>query len=158
MIDKVFKQFKMSNDDEIICEVLEWNNEENDAMVVRSVLKVVNVEDFEKGIRFYAFRPWMIFIDDPEELHTINSHHIISEVNPSSDIIKQYTKAVMELRENIKLKKKKPSASLDDVSQKMMDMDDEEFDMYLDELTEMANQDSDMPENVVKFKPKGTFH
>lgn len=158
MIDKAFKQFKMSNDDEIICEVLEWNNEENDAMVVRSVLKVVNVEDFEKGIRFYAFRPWMIFIDDPEELHTINSHHIISEVNPSSDIIKQYTKAVMELRENIKLKKKKPSASLDDVSQKMMDMDDEEFDMYLDELTEMANQDSDMPENVVKFKPKGTFH
>lgn len=158
MIDKAFKQFKMSNDDDIICEVLEWNNEENDALIVRSVLKVVNVEDFEKGIRFYAFRPWMVFMDDPDELHTINSHHIISEVTPSADIISQYIKALMELKENIRLKKKKPSASLDDITQKMVDMDDEEFDSYLTQLAEIAEQDSDVPQNVIKFKPKGTLH
>jgi hypothetical protein len=52
-----YKQFKMSNDDEILCEVIEWNNEENDALIVRNVMRVVQVEDFEKGIRFYAFRP-----------------------------------------------------------------------------------------------------
>lgn len=158
MIDKAFKQFKMSNDDEVICEVLEWNNEENDALIVRSVLKVVNVEDFEKGIRFYAFRPWMVFMDDPDELHTINSQHIIAEVTPSTDIIKQYAKAIFELKENIKFKRKKPTASLDDLSQKMLDMDEEEFDLYLTQLAEIADQDSDMPANVIKFKPKGTLH
>ena len=40
----------------------------------------------------------------------------------------------------------------------MMDMDEEEFDMYLTQLAEIAEQDSDMPENVIKFKPKGTLH
>jgi hypothetical protein len=158
MIDLTLKQFKMSNDDELICEVLEWNNEENDALIVRNVLKVVNVEDFEKGIRFYAFRPWMVFIDDPDELHTINSQHIISEVNPSPDIITQYIKAIKELKNNIKLKRKKPSASLDEMSSRMMDMDEEEFESYLDEIVYLSNKDSDLPQNVIKFPPKGTFH
>ena len=28
------KQFKLSNDDEIICEVVQWNDEDNDAIIV----------------------------------------------------------------------------------------------------------------------------
>jgi hypothetical protein len=159
MIDKAFKQFKMSNDDEVICEVLEWNNEENDALIVRSALKLVNVEDFEKGIRFYAFRPWMVYIDDPDVLHTVNSHHIISEVDPSDEIIKQYVQAVAKLRSDIKEKKKKPSASLDEMTKLMADMDEDEFDHYLDQIaSESREVDSAEVGNVIKFKPKDTLH
>ena len=159
MIDKAFKQFKMSNDDEVICEVLEWNNEENDALIVRSALKLVNVEDFEKGIRFYAFRPWMVYIDDPDVLHTVNSHHIISEVDPSDEIIKQYVHAVAKLRSDIKEKRKKPSASLDEMTKLMADMDEDEFDHYLDQIaSESGEVDSAEVGNVIKFKPKGTLH
>lgn len=158
MIDLALKQFKMSNDDEIICEVLEWNNEENDAVIVRNVMRVVHVEDFEKSIRFYAFRPWMTFMDDPDELHTINSGHIIAEVSPSSEIIKHYIKALRDVQESRRLRKKKVSASLDDIAEKMSDMDEDEFEMYLDQLAEIAGDDSDMPENVIKFKPKGHLH
>lgn len=159
MIDRAFKQFKMSNDDEVICEVLEWNNEENDALIVRSAMKLVNVEDFEKGIRFYAFRPWMVYIDDPDVLHTVNAHHIISEVDPSDEIITQYKKAIKELKNNIKLKRKKPSASLDEMTKLMADMDEDEFDHYLDQIaSESREVDSAQVGNVIKFKPKDTLH
>lgn len=159
MINKAFKQFKMSNDDEVICEVLEWNNEENDAIIVRSALKLVNVEDFEKGIRFYAFRPWMVYIDDPDVLHTVNSHHIISEVDPSDDIIKQYVQAVSKLRSDIKEKKKKPSASLDEMAKLMENMDEDEFDNYLEQIaSDYKEIDSAEISNVIKFKPKDTLH
>lgn len=162
MIDQTLKQFKMSNDDEVICEVIEWNNEENDAVIVRNVMKVVHVEDFEKSIRFYAFRPWMTFMDDPDELHSINSGHIIAEVTPSIEIVKHYINALKEMKDAKRTKKKKASASLDDLAQKMHDMDEDEFEMYLDQLAELADlagPDSDLGENVIKFKPKkGTLH
>ena len=159
-IDKAYKQFKLSNDDEIVCEVLEWNNEENDAIIVRNVMKVVFMEDFEKGIRFYAFRPWMVFVDDPSEVHTINSGHIVAEITPSADILKHYVKSLNEINEQLKVKKKRKMMSLDDLAGKMQELDDEEFEMYLQQLAEIADDesDSDMPQNVIKFKPKSTLH
>ena len=162
MIEKAFKQFKLTNDDEIICEVIEWNNEDNDAMIVRGCMRVLNVEDFEKGIRFYAFRPWMVFMDDPEELHTINAAHIIGEVNPSNDILKHYFKCLKEIETQSKImKRKKKHMSLDEVAEKTADMDEEEFEMYMHQLSELADEDDSSEvsgANIIRFKPKGTFH
>lgn len=154
-----FKQFKFSNDDEVICEVLEWNDDNNSAIIVRNVMRVVQVEDFEKGIRFYAFRPWMVFNDSPSELHTINSDHIIAEINPSKTILKHYFNSLSELKEQLE-NRNRTIVSLDDIADKMGDMDEDEFDEYLHKLSLMhsGESDSDMPENVIRFKPKGTFH
>jgi len=158
-----YKQFKMSNDDEILCEVIEWNNEENDALIVRNVMRVVQVEDFEKGIRFYAFRPWMGFIEDPAELHTINSGHIIAEINPSKELLKHYLKSLKETTDQIANRKTaRKNMSLDELQSKMKILDEDEFEEYLEQLAELADmEDSDEPNivgNVIKFKPKGTLH
>ena len=155
------KQFKLSNDDEIICEVVQWNDEDNDAIIVRGVLRVINVEDFAKSIRFYAFRPWMMFSEAPHELHTMNASHIIAEVNPSKEICKHYVSTLAEVTKQIKLKKKKLSMPLDDVASKMESMDEDEFEAYLEDLAkdiDLSSDDSDMPENVIKFKPRSTVH
>lgn len=155
------KQFKLSNDDEIICEVVQWNDEDNDAIIVRGVLRVINVEDFAKSIRFYAFRPWMMFNEDPHELHTMNASHIIAEVNPSQEICKHYVSTLAEVAKQVKLKKKKLSMPLDDVASKMESMDEDEFEAYLEDLAkdiDLSTDDSDMPENVIKFKPRSTVH
>lgn len=45
------RQFKFANDEEIICEVVEWHDEEHDTMVVRKTLKIISVEDIEEGLR-----------------------------------------------------------------------------------------------------------
>lgn len=152
------KQFKLTNDDEIICEVVQWNDDESDAIVVRGVLRVIHVEDYAKSVRFYAFRPWMMFHDNLEELHTMNASHIIAEVNPSEEITKHYFSTMRQLDKQIKSKKQ--SLPLDDVAAKMDEMDEDEFENYIQQMlseVQEENSDSDMPMNVVKFKPK-TVH
>jgi len=56
------KQFKLTNNDEIICEVVEWNEPDTQdaSIIIRSCMKVILMEDFSRGVRFYAFRPWFI--------------------------------------------------------------------------------------------------
>lgn len=148
------KQFKLTNDDEIICEVVEWDNEDTSNIVVRRALKLINVEDFSKGIRFFAFRPWMLFNDDPDEFQSINSVHIIGEINPSDDVVNRYKTSVLAMAAQNNSKK---SFSLDEVAEKADWMNDEEFDNYMETLTETKEEllpDSDENINVIKFKPK----
>ena len=40
------KQFKLTNDDEIICEVIQWDEPENSAMLIRAAMRIVLIEDF----------------------------------------------------------------------------------------------------------------
>jgi len=150
------KQFKLSNDDEIICEVIEFNSEENDAMIIRGALRIVNVEDFSRGVRFYAFRPWMGFSDDPELLQTLNAGHIICEANPSADLISYYASSLAKLR-HASSKKHMP---LDEIAQQSEEMDEEEFEAFLDDYISKqsaASADSASP-NIIQFKPKGRLH
>jgi len=152
------KQFKLTNDDEIICEVLHWDDDEG-TIIIRGALRIINVEDFSRGARFYAFRPWMVFQDNPEELSTINPGHIIAECTPSAEILKHYASSLLQIKEQLRTKKKKKDVPLEDVVSKMDEMDEEEFEQYMDMmLSEIDTNDSDMPENVIKFKPKNTLH
>ena len=149
------KQFKLSNDDDVICEVLHWD-EEDDAIIVRGALKIINVEDFSRGVRFYAFRPWMVFQDNPEELSTINSGHVVSMCTPSKEVLGHYAGTLDQIKKQLKIKKR--DLPLDSVASKMEEMDEDEFEEYMDMLvSELDTTDSDLPENVIKFRPK-TFH
>ena len=159
MTDRSIKQFKLTNDDEIICEVVQWDDEDYANIIIRSALKIINVEDFQKGIRFYAFRPWMLFNDNLETLMTLNGGHIIAEIQPSHDIITRYIKSIASLQEA----HSKKSFSLDDVASKAEYMDEDEFEQYMESLAEMDeipddDPDSDLPQNIIQFRPKGPMH
>jgi len=156
------KQFKLTNDDEIICEVLEFSTPDNAAMVIRGALRLVCVEDFSRNVRFYAFRPWMGFNDNPELLQTLNSDHIICEANPSDEMLAYYASTLQKLKESSN-KRTKADMPLDDIAKHAEDMDEDEFDAFLEEYILKNSQDkiqldSDQGENIIKFKPKGTFH
>jgi len=159
------KQFKLVNDDEIICEVVQWDDLENAAMVIRGAMRINFVEDYHRGVRFYAFRPWMGLQDDPEILMTLNSVHIIGEINPSEDMIGHYTTTLLKLKSS-----KKKNMPLDDIATRAEDMDEKEFQIYLDEYLKdkevdifnpddlSLDLDSSETNNIIKFKPKGTMH
>ena len=76
------KHFKLTNNDEIVCEVLEWDTGDDITdIVVSKALRVVALEDFYRGFKFFCFRPWLSFQDDPSSLQTINSSHIVVSVS-----------------------------------------------------------------------------
>lgn len=156
------KQFKLTNDEEIICEVIQWDDPDNAAMVVRGAMRIVLIEDFKRGVRFYAFRPWMGFTDDPTMLQSLNAAHIIGEVTPSADIIKHYDGTIRKIKKAIQ----KRDMPLDEIQDRASDMTEEEFEAFLTEylkdndIFDPDNDgfDSDTTSNVIRFKPKGTMH
>ena len=157
------KQFKLTNDEEIICEVLETETGDNTAILVRGALRVIESQDFERGIRFFGFKPWMSFNDDPKILQTINSGHIIAEITPEERLIKIYVDTIKEINE-VKSKRKKFNVNVNDLQSAMDNMTDEELDAYLDSHTtddiydpDVFSKDSENS-NVIRFKPRNTIH
>jgi len=159
------KQFKLTNDDEIICEVIQWDDPENAAIVVRGAMRIIAAEDYNRGVRFYAFRPWLSFNDNPEELQTLNALHIICEMNPSSKLVGHYVKTIQTVKKIID----KKDYPLDTLAPKVEDMSEKEFQEFLDDYLkenevdlfnpdEVDLTDSDVVDNIIRFKPKGTMH
>ena len=97
------RQFKLVNDEEIICEVMEWNNEETSTMVVRRALKIVATDDHTSEMRYYTFKPWMLMNNDPDSLQVLNSTHIISESSPTKIAVSYYYDVIKEMSTNEEL-------------------------------------------------------
>lgn len=158
MSEKI-KQLKLSNDEEIICEVVQWEDDEV-PMVVRGPMKIIAIEDYSRGVRFYAFRPWMGFADDPEILHTLNPFHIIGSLTPESEVISHYESTVQKIKKAITTK----NMPLDEITENLDSMDEEDFDMLIDkylqqkEEIEMVDSSDQLGKNIIKFKPKDTVH
>lgn len=86
------KQFKFTNGDEIICEILSQEPEE-DEMIVRYAFKITRIEGDEE-ISYYSFAPWMILKDKVEEPISINAYHIVAMCYPEKDMVTQYKQAI----------------------------------------------------------------
>jgi hypothetical protein len=83
---KSIRQFKLSNGDEIVCDVVEWPDEDDgpNALVIRNAYKIHMINPIVPGEnRYYQFRPWMVYQDNPEYFQILNGDHILSEATPS---------------------------------------------------------------------------
>ena len=96
--------------------------------------------------------------------NSINAAHIIGEMNPSKPLIGHYLKTLKAVKKALS----KKDMPLDDIAQKVEDMEETEFQNFLDDYLKENNvdlfdpndfeSDSDKGDNVIKFKPKGTMH
>jgi len=159
------KQFKLTNNDEIVCEVASWNDEETDEIIIKKALKIVSVEDYTRGIRFFALRPWISFQDNPDELQSLNASHIIVTSTPTSSVLKYYNTCITAIKEGLKkpgIPRKGVWANLDEVNHETRDLTDDELDEYLTSkygsmIDDEWSNDSDSAK-IIRFKPKDTMH
>jgi len=160
------KQFKLTNNEEIICEVVEWNTGDDAGdILVKQALRVITVEDYQRGWRFFAFRPWMSFQDDPASMQTINSSHIIVTTSPSNNILKHYKTCLTKITNDLKSDQtntKKAYANFDEIQNEIRDLTDEEMDDFLERKYGAIEEEDailDSSDNkIIKFKPRGTCH
>ena len=134
------RQFKLANDDEIMCEVVEYH-EEDDAIVIRKTMKMVQMDNIANGTRYYAFRPFMMYQMTKEAFQIINCAHIISEANPNQDLILEYFKAIETAMEDEGGAKE----NMDDMREKYNNFVKRQNEMLMSEL------DSSTGSNVIKF-------
>lgn len=91
------KQFKLTNDDEIVCEVVSYDRD--GSLVVNNAIRILQFEDPQRGVRGYYFRPFMTFQDDNEL--RINSMHIICELDPTEEMVMHYKDQVDDIIKNV---------------------------------------------------------
>jgi len=142
-----YRQLKLTSGEEIICEIIQYADEDNAAMIIRSALKILASERAD-GFRYYALRPWMIYCEDMHQLLSINSDQLIGETIPSGELLKQYK---MTVKEYVTSLDKKEQSDIDKASKQASD---EMIKKLLDDI----NRDSDG--NVIRLFPQGprTFH
>ena len=55
-----FKQFKLTNGDEIVADVVD---SQDDVLIIRAAMRIVETEVFEEGMSYFALRPYIAFQD-----------------------------------------------------------------------------------------------
>jgi hypothetical protein len=122
-----------------MCEVVEYH-EDDDAIVIRKTMKMVQMDNMANGTRYYAFRPFMMYQLTKEAFQIVNCEHIIAEANPNQELILEYFKAI--------------ETSLDEEGEKKENMDDmrDRYNTYVKQQSEMLSElDSESGSNVIKF-------
>jgi hypothetical protein len=98
---KDLAHFRLSNGSELICEVVEWAEQnESDDIIARNGMAIVPAE--YDGERIYVFRPWMHYIESNNEFFVINPNHIIGTARPNDCLVREYKYAVSEMHLNAK--------------------------------------------------------
>jgi hypothetical protein len=99
------RQFRLVNDDELICELVQYSDDESE-ILVRKVLKIITADDYDNNVRYYSFKPWISFQEEIDDLSVINSMHVLTEVMPSDSLKKHYTRALKDIKNQEELSKK----------------------------------------------------
>jgi len=129
-----FRQFKLTNGDEIICEIVQWPGDDEEDMIIRKAMQLKSYDDDGRGIRYYNFKPWITMQEDTDGFLSLNYAHILAEVIPSDKMLKHFFEAV----ENSNLTPEEIQDKIDN---------------YFAKLKKMAGElDSDFS-NVIEFNP-----
>lgn len=99
MIDETeVRQFKLANGEEILCEVIQWAEGEDFEILVRKAMRLIMMENGD-GMKYYAFRPWMVYQESSEDLLIINSTHIVGLGYPTDSLLVQWQEAVADMEQ-----------------------------------------------------------
>jgi len=141
-----FKQFKLTNGDEIIADVIDGSDSEH--LVIRAAMKIVEVEHLEEGFSYFAFRPFIAFAESPETLQVLANGHIIAENVPSTHIMKHYAKSISMMSRFLKT-----GTTLEDFESMTSDQIHDWVEEYIKaEKQERESQSKDLGKNVIRVE------
>lgn len=152
-----FKQFKLISGDEIVTDVID---SEDDILIVRASMKIVELENMHEGFTYFSLRPFVAFQDSLDTLQLLNTASIVLESSPSPSIMKHYANAVTKMNKFLK-----DGKTLEDLEA----MTDNEIRKYMENLLDKYGEDiskdigvnkekEELGPNVIKFNPKDTMH
>jgi hypothetical protein len=139
------RQFVLVSGDEIVCEVVEWDAEDSEEIVVRNMYKIISIEVSSEGIRYHTFRPFMCMQNDEMMFQTLNPYHIMSTAIPAKSMIDQYETNLSLNKESFEEVKKELDDRIRELKERF-GIDDEE------------EPEIDPDSKVIKFTPKDKLH
>lgn len=87
------RQIKFTNGEEILCNVMEWDDE----LLVKDAMRIEAVGRGNQ--KFYVFRPWLHYQESPYNIISIQSEHITAVADPNTHLKDQYFDAVHDMHD-----------------------------------------------------------
>ena len=97
-MDTDVRQLKLASGEEILCEVVQWQEGDDYEILVRKAMRLIMMENGE-GMKYYAIRPWMVYQESSDDLLIINSTHIVGLGFPTDSLMIQWHEAVADMQE-----------------------------------------------------------
>jgi hypothetical protein len=92
----MIRHLKLVSGEELLCDVVD-DDGESDEIAIRHALKIVS--KIQNGYKYYTFKSFMVFQDNPNAFTIIRDGAIIGYAEPPSDLIIEYKKALKEMYE-----------------------------------------------------------
>jgi len=127
------KQLKLTNGEEILCEVLD---EAQESICINNALMLAS-NTAKDGSKFFTFRNFMTYQDTPMNVIMLMTDKIMSIALPSSDMIEQYEIALEQLADQIEKDREYGTMLLTE------DEDNQTFEEFLREVNDYRLMDSD---------------
>lgn len=144
------KQFKLANGEEIVCEVVEWHDEETADIIIRDSYKVITYQSASSRDRYHTFTPWMLLQEGEGLFQSINSDLIVGSCSPTEEMLREYWR--------VKESKSETQLSPEELD-KRMDEYVETLKKYLLGITDDRKYDVlDSDGKIIAFPDKGKFH
>lgn len=117
------RQFKLTNGDEIVCEIME--DLELD-LVIRFALRLTTISSEDNKL-YYIFKPFMVYQTNQNNVITLNTSHIMGAAIPDDDLLPQYFSAVDMLKRDTSERKEEEIESLFDDLFSRLDSDQNRY-------------------------------
>lgn len=127
------KQLKLTNGEEILCEVLD---EAHESICINNALMLAS-NTAKDGSKFFTFRNFMTYQDTPMNVIMLMTDKIMSIALPSNDMIEQYEIALEQLAAQIEKDREYGTMLLTE------DEDNQTFEEFLREVNDYRLMDSD---------------
>lgn len=130
------RQFKLTSGEEIVCEVLQWDDNTEIEIVVKKAMRLVMQESVD-GVKYYSFRPWMVYQESADDILVINGNQVVGIGFPPDTLLVQYFEAVEEMHRMNLDRETEYNKSFSTKSSAKKDMD--KLDRYLKNMDSGSN-------------------
>lgn len=122
------RQLKLSTGEEVVCEILDWADEQEGDIVVRNMYLIHSKDDDMRGYRYYHLKPWMTMQEGDETFITLNIMHVVAQGKPDLKVLTQYDQAVINSNLTDEELNKKINQYIDKMKDNLKQQDfDEDF-------------------------------
>ncbi len=153
-------QFKMTNGEEIICQVLEYPEEGDTDYVVKDALSMITKTVGTSHTK-YMFKPWFTMAEREDQYISIAKDHIVACVSPNTTLYSEYRKARSEMHLNSRTRPQTEEQIVNDSKNQYAKMHDEIMSL-IDEMERQSKiddlDDSDSGSNIIKFPGPDSIH
>lgn len=124
-------QFKLANGEEILCEVLDWDMDDQFASIlIWHAFKLLTIEDTNIGMRYYTLRPWMTYMDDPDKHMLLSSSMIVGQSRPSGKLLEQFIHTLQAHKEPSEPEDKNTNEIINILQARMQNARDSSYEVF----------------------------